>query len=349
MTWFAWRQFRFQAFIVLGLLFAVAVLFAITGPHLWSLYDSLKKCKAHDDCQSLTNSVYNGYNKIYPFVQALSLALPALLGMFWGAPLIARELESGTYRLAWTQGVTRARWVGTKLLVVGGASMVATGLMSWMLTWWASPYDTLSANRFSSSIFDSAYIAPIGYAAFAFALGVAAGVLWRRTVPAMATTLVVFLAVRLPFSHFVRPRLLTAITKVTSLKHAQNLGFERTPTGMSFVAGDGNPPNALLFSNKVVGDHGGTLTSTWLKDNCRALFNFSPPGNSGKGTHVTTGVRPAAFTNCLHKITASYHQLLSYQPAYRFWTFQWIEMSIFIVLGLLLSAFSYWWVRRRIA
>jgi ABC-2 family transporter protein len=348
MTWFAWRQFRFQAIIVLGLLTAVAVFFAITGPHLWHLYDGLKRCNAHGDCGSLTQSVYNGFNKIYPFVQALAIALPGLLGMFWGAPLIARELESGTYRLAWTQGVTRGRWIVTKLLVVGGAAMLAAGLMSWMFTWWSSPYDTLNANRFSSSIFDSAYIVPIGYAAFAFALGVAAGILWRRTVPAMATTLVVFIAVRLPFAHFIRPRLLTPLSRVTSFKHAQNIGFERTPTGMSFVVGDANQPNSLLVSNSIVGDHhGGTVTTQWLRTNCRGLFNFQPP--PGKGGPTSTGVRPAVFTDCTNKISASFHQVLTYQPAYRFWTFQWIEMSFYVVLAVLLGAFSYWWVRRRIA
>lgn len=348
MTWFAWRQFRFPAYFVLALLVGVAVVFAITGPHLWSLYDSLKTCSAHGDCGSLTQSVSNGYSKIYPFAQALSIALPGLLGMFWGAPLIARELESGTYRLAWTQEVTRERWVFTKLLVVGGASMVAAELMSVMLTWWSSPYDTLNANRFSSSVFDSQYIVPLGYAAFAFALGVAAGVVWRRTVPAMATTLVAFIAVRLPFSHFIRPRLLKPLTKVSSFKHVQNVGFIRTPTGLSFVAGVGNPPNALLVDNSVVGKHGATVTSQWLKDNCRALFNFSPPPNAGKGGPTSTGVRPTAFTDCQHKISTSFHLVASYQPAYRFWTFQWIEMSIYIVLAVLLGLFSYWWVRRRI-
>jgi hypothetical protein len=346
-TWFAWRQFRFQAGIVLALLVAVAVFFAVTAPHLWGLYDGLKTCSAHGDCGSLTQSVYNGYNKIYPFVQALSVALPGLLGMFWGAPLIARELESGTYRLAWTQGVTRGRWVATKLLVVGGASMLGAGLMSWLLTWWSSPYDTLDANRFSSTIFDSAYIVPIGYAAFAFALGVAAGVLWRRTVPAMATTLVAFVAVRIPFAHFIRPRLLSPLHQATSLKHAQNIGFQRTPTGMSFVVGDANQPNALLVSNSVVGNHGGVMTSRWLNINCHALFKFNPP--AGKGGPTSAGVRPTMFTNCMNKITASFHQVLTYQPASRFWTFQWIEMSTYIVFAILLGLFSYWWVRRRIA
>ena len=347
MTWFAWRQFRLQALVVLVLLVATAVFFAVTGPHLWSEYDSLKNCSAHGDCASLNSSVNNGYSKVFPFVQALVIALPGLLGMFWGAPLIARELESGTYRLAWTQGVTRARWVLTKLLVVGAASMVAAGLMSWMFMWWASPYDTLSANRFSSSVFDSAYIAPIGYAAFAFALGVAAGVVWRRTVPAMATTLVAFVAVRLSFAHYLRPRLLPPLTKVATLKHAQNIGFERTPTGMSFVVGDANQPNALLVSSSVVGNHGGTMSSQWLNIHCHALFKFNPP--PGKGGPTSVGVRPAMFTDCMNKISASFHQVLTYQPASRFWTFEWIEMSTFIVFALLLGAFSYWWVKRRIA
>jgi hypothetical protein len=269
--------------------------------------------------------------------------------MFWGAPLIAREIESGTYRLAWTQGVTRARWFVTKLLIVGGASMVAAGLLSWMFTWWSTPYDAVGADRFSSTIFDSSYIAPIGYAAFAFALGVTAGVLWRRTVPAMATTLAVFIAVRLSFAHYVRPRLLTPLSTIASFKHAQNIGFERTPTGMSFVAGSGSQPNALLVSDTVVGSHGGTVTSQWLKDNCRALFNFTPPPSQGKSGPTSVGVKPSAFTDCMHKITLSFHQVLTYQPANRFWTFQWMEMSIYIVLAILLGLFSYRWVRRRIA
>jgi len=42
------------------------------------------------------------------FLDFLVLAVPLLIGMFWGAPLISREFEAGTFRLAWTQGVTRS-------------------------------------------------------------------------------------------------------------------------------------------------------------------------------------------------------------------------------------------------
>jgi hypothetical protein len=348
MIWFAWRQFRFQALVVFGLLVAVALFFIVTGPHLADLYGELKVCKAHGDCDSLASSLLNTYNKELPFVQALDLIFPALLGMFWGAPLIARELESGTYRLAWTQGVTRSRWVLTKLAVVGGASMLATGLLSWMFTWWADPINTLNASRFGSAVFDTSYIAPIGYAAFAFALGVAAGVLWRRTVPAMATTIAAYVAVRVPFDHFVRPHLLSPVTLAASLKSVGNIGFERTPNGVSFIAGDVKRPNSLVASTSVVGKHGGEVTQQWLRDNCRSLLQLNSP-NPGKGGHVTTGIRPKAFTECIDKISASFHEVLLYQPAYRFWTFQWIEMTIYLVIAVLLGALSYWWVRRRFA
>ena len=345
---FAWRQFRFQALVVFGLVVAVALFFVFTGPHLANLYVELKSCKVHGDCQSLTNSLLNQYNKELPFVQALNLIFPALLGMFWGAPLIARELESGTFRLAWTQGVTRARWVLAKLAVVGGASMLAMGLLSWMFTWWASPIDTLNATRFGSNVFDTSYIAPIGYAAFAFALGVTAGVLWRRTVPAMATTIAVYIAVRVPFDHFVRPNLLSPVTLAASLKKVGNIGFERTPNGVSFIAGDVSRPNALVASTSVVGRHGGEVTQQWLRNHCRTLLQLNSP-SPGKGVHVTTGIRPKAFTECIDQITKSFHEVLLYQPASRFWTFQWIEMSIYLVIAVLLGAISYWWVRRRFA
>ena len=124
----------------------------------------------------------------------LVLVVPALIGMFWGAPLIAHELETGTFRLAWTQSVSRRRWLWVKMGLVGLASALTAGLLSLMSTWWFSPIDKVSQNRFSPASFGLHGFVPAGYAAFAFALGVTAGLLFRRTLPAMAVTLVGFVA-----------------------------------------------------------------------------------------------------------------------------------------------------------
>jgi len=88
-----------------------------------------------------------------------------------GSTLVARELETGTYRLAWTQSVTRTRWLAVKLGVVGLASMVVAGLFSLMVTWWFSPIDRVNMTVFAT--FDQRNIVAVGYAAFAFALGAA--------------------------------------------------------------------------------------------------------------------------------------------------------------------------------
>jgi hypothetical protein len=64
------------------------------------------------------------------FVGLLLLVLPMLAGMFWGAPLVAREVEHGTHRLVWTQGVSRLRWATTKIGLVSVAVLSASAC-SW--------------------------------------------------------------------------------------------------------------------------------------------------------------------------------------------------------------------------
>src|ERR1700722_16269716 len=111
MIWFAWRQFRLQAVVVAAALVAVGVLFLLTGPSMLHLYDTtVVHCRVHNDCGAATTILVSKYNKLFQFMTSFSVIVSALLGIFWGAPLIARELETGTYRLAWTQGVMRSRW-----------------------------------------------------------------------------------------------------------------------------------------------------------------------------------------------------------------------------------------------
>jgi ABC-2 family transporter protein len=330
MIWVTWRQFRAPTVVAAGALAALAIAFAVTGPQLAHLFDTtVLTCRAHGDCESAISS-FTGQDDILQKISGfLMQVVPALIGIFWGAPLIARELEAGTHRLAWTQSVTRGRWLVVKLGLVGLASMAAAGLLSLMVTWWSSPFDQISMNRLDPSIFGQRGIAPVGYAAFAFALGVTAGVLIRRTVPAMAATFAVFAAVQVAFALRLRAHLIAPLRLASPLNLASvnTLGI-RSP-GNSLVIGV-NPslPGAWIYSSQVTTAAGRTS----LGSSPQACGPNSP------------------FRACIAAVSRMHlRQVVIYQPASRFWAFQWYETAIYLALALALAGFCIWWVRRRLS
>lgn len=193
MIWLSWRQARVSAGWAAGLLLAAAVMWVVTGLQLRQV-----------------GSVIDAF-RVVQLINTAMIAVPALIGTFWGAPLVARELESGTYRLAWTQSVTRTRWLAEKMAVVGLLGLTVTGLATLGINWWSAPIDHAAGNIFTPSLFSVRGVVPVAYSAFAFALGVACGVLIRKTVPAMAVTLAAFTAVRLVVTLWVRPHFATPI------------------------------------------------------------------------------------------------------------------------------------------
>jgi hypothetical protein len=213
MIWVAWRQFRTQLVVALGAVLLLGIVILVTGLHLRHLYDTsgIRTCDTQADCQALGQAIVSHDKLMQNLLGPILLAVPALIGMFWGAPLLGRELESGTYRLAWTQSVSRTRWLAIKILLVGTASVAAAEIVSLMVTWWSSPIDHVNMNRLTPGVFDRRGIVAIGYAAFAFTLGLTAGAVIRRTLPAMAGTLVVFVAARVLISDQVRPHLRAAL------------------------------------------------------------------------------------------------------------------------------------------
>jgi ABC-type transport system involved in multi-copper enzyme maturation permease subunit len=355
--WLTWRQFRSQFAVVFGVLVVVAIILALTGHSLVDQADAyLKSCRTDTACGN--NPVLNADGNMQTGLTAVLLLAPALIGIFWGAPLVARELETGTYRLGWSQSITRNRWLGVKLGVVGLVSVAVAGLLSLMVTWWFSPIDTVNANRFGLSMFGLRDIAPLGYAAFAFALGVTAGVLMRRTLPAMATTLVAYVATRLAFTFWVRPHLMSPSHTDVGLKAAQEVGFSINASGgVQLVGGSPDIPNAWVYSSDVVNNAGQAPTTSVIKAACPNLPTGPPAGSvggSGGGgvAHVSigsTGRSPAVFQDCIAKLAANYHEVVTYQPASRFWAFQGIETAIFFALALLLGGLCFWWVRRRLS
>jgi ABC-2 family transporter protein len=235
MVWVAWRQFRTQALVTVGLLAALAGLVLVTGLHLRDVYNSLGgvHCGERHDCTALERHDRAVADLLGPAL----LAIPALLGMFWGAPLLARELESGTYRLAWTQSVTRRRWLLTKVVLVGMTALAVAGLASWLVSWWFGPLDAVKMDRLDPSVFTARGIVAIGYAGFAFALGVATGALTRRTLPAMAATLLSFIVTRIAVALWVRPHLLASRHALFSVTQGQSVGFLGSPSSVNLFVG----------------------------------------------------------------------------------------------------------------
>ncbi len=249
MIWLSWRQFRAQAVIAATALAALAVLFGVTSVTVASMSSSTGIAACHAHCAlvaaNFLTAVSNGVaGSIFNAAIVVLYAAPALIGTFWGAPLITRELETGTFRLAWNQSVPRARWLAAKLGLIGLAAMVTAGLLSLMTSWWASPLyqaarragqDSLSVNKLAPPLFGATGIAPLGYAAFAFALGVTAGVLIRKTLPAMAITLAIFAAVQILMPTLVRPHLIPPVHATEALGSVTFNGISETGNGRLFL------------------------------------------------------------------------------------------------------------------
>jgi ABC-type transport system involved in multi-copper enzyme maturation permease subunit len=361
---FSWRQFRAQAAIGVAGLVVVAIVLAVTGPHLVNVYDTaVAACRASGgQSTACINPVSATYKGLQVAVVALVLVVPALIGMFWGAPLIAHELETGTFRLAWTQSVSRLRWLFVKLGLVGLASMVVAGALSLMATWWASPLDKVNQNRFSASQFALHGFVPAGYAVFAFALAATVGLLMRRTLPAMAVTLAGFIGARLAVTYWLRPHYLSPVTMTQPLS-SSNTGFDFSgPIGAhgtaSVVAQAANLPNAWVSGSSIVDQAGQSPTSAYLALKCPGIGTGPPPQQtlkaagglfSGHGSvGKVSGDVQNTFNQCITALSAKYHAVVTYQPANRFWTFQTIETALFVVLALALAGGCAWWVRHRV-
>ncbi len=343
----AWLQARTQTIVAGAAILVAAVVLAVTGSNLAHLYSTIvAPCLANSDCSPTTlDSFLGSYSGLRTGLDLLVLVGPALLGIFWGAPMVAHELETGTFRLAWTQSVSRTRWLAIKLGVTLAITLAATGLLSLMVTWWAHPLDRVRADAFT--YFEQRDIVPIGYAAFGFVLGVMAGVVIRRTLPAMVTVLIVFTAARVAINHWVRYRLVAPL-HVTGVLDPDSTGFGRTGPGPAMLDPRApHLPNAWIYSTRIVDDAGHRLTSQVLTSMCPQLSVENVPRPLGTETRqqVPTDVQ-TALRDCVSVVGKQYHTLVTYQPSSRYWTFQWYELGIYLGAAALVAGACVWMIRR---
>jgi hypothetical protein len=354
MIWLTWRQFRGSAVAVATLLVVLAATLAVTGPGLAADYTAgITACVQDDTCGRFFDRFFGEYDRLFSAVTLVVLLLPALIGLFWGAPLITRELEANTHLLVWNQSITRVRWLAVKLGLVGLTAMAAAGLCGLAVTWWSDPLDKSAAPDLAMMtplVFGARGIAPLGYAAFAFVLGVAVGMLVRRALPAMALTLAVFVAVQIAMPMLVRPHLITPITSALELS-------EESVDGIGISRGDAAPGEGgslhLMLASAVPGQGGAWVLSSDLIDPSGRVINGERAGIQGVST--TSGpCAPAAgppnMQGCLVEINRlGYRQKAVYQPLERFWPLQWIETGIYALLTIGLTGFCFWWIRRRLS
>jgi hypothetical protein len=302
MNWLLWRQHRVQFALAVAAIVAFLVPTWITGSHMWSAYVA---CRASDVCAGPT--VLQGDNVMNTIVD-LTVVVPLLIGVFWGTTVIGRELETGTATLAWTQSITRRQWLRTKLLTVFGFAAFVSAAMAGLVTWWSRSHNAMQS-RFSPLQFDIQGIVPVAYTLFAVAVGLASGVLWRRALPAMATTIGVFVTMRIVIDNFVRAHYMSPVVKTFSMSRLMQ----------------GAPPGAW--------DRGSDL-----------VLNGHVINGPIHTTCVTSASRKAA-NGCMDAL--GYRLRLQYQPADRYWTFQYIETAIYVGLATVLVAAAVVLLRRR--
>jgi ABC-type transport system involved in multi-copper enzyme maturation permease subunit len=329
MIWLAWRQFRVQAVLTGTLLVLLAAYLVVLGLQVRSAYDTdVAKCLA-GNCATVRNNFLQTYGLQMSAVGIMLIVVPALIGLFWGAPLVAREFEAGTHRLVWNQSVTRTRWLAVKLALIGLAAVVVTGALSLLLTWAASRFDLVKGDRFAAAYFDSRNVVPLGYGLFAFVLGTVAGLVVRRVLVAMVITLAVFAAVQVLIPAVIRSNYLPPTTAGVKL------------TGESFDGG------AFTISDSVkIYDY--STPGAWSLTNEAQVVDVTGKPVAGKtvSSCVSPGDNgPEVDDACLAALDL--HFDYTYQPANRYWPFQWIELSLFAVLSLLVAGFGLWWIRNR--
>ena len=327
MAWVIWRQHRLALAGVLALFGAASVYLLISGLRMHHAYATVAACRPADSgiCQNVANDFLRTYVFGVGVTAALLQVIPALIGAFAGAPVLAREFETGTFRYTWTQGFGRARWTIAKLTPLAVAITAAAGSFSVLFSWYLAPIISAGDNNgpLYPTIFDLRGVMLAAWTLAAFAIGVLAGTLIRRVIPAMFATFAVWAGLAFATgaylrAHYVAP-LLTTNPNVAPRAWVISQWWTR-----------GGKPVTLDMINQ-------TLAAVDVRAITLGVFQPGP-------------ATPANFGDPVRYLIAhGYLQLTRYQPASRYWPFQWIESGWLLALSLLLITATVWLVRRRTA
>ncbi len=321
MIWLSWRQQRFESTLT-GLAFAAAAgLLLLTHQQLLHTFADLgiPGCLRGHSSTSACLDAYDAFKQDVSSEQTTInwLAyLPILLGVLLAATL-ALELEDGSYRLSWTQSVTRGRWAFGRIgFSLATALATATGL-SLIAGWWLRPLNRLQSPLLPGS-FEIAGVVPIAYALLGFAATLLVAVIWRRTLPALGTGAASAFAAHLLLQH-IRPTLIAPLTRVWVSGPAPYSRRDWLITGGSGAT-----------NYQYVDAHGHSFSAEQIQQLCG---------------HVSDSASKDHYVNCL--LTHRLGELIRLQPANRFWELQLLEAGIVVLVAVALLGSSIWWLRTR--
>jgi len=318
MAWVTWRQHRFALAGVAALLGALAVCLWLVGLQVHHAYAAAAAC--HPAGSAICYDMFSSFSVMDGFLANgfILQAVPALIGAFAGAPVLARELETGTFRYAWTQGFGRWRWTLAKLVLLAMAVAAAAGLFTLLMSWYYQPYFAAGNQTPQTPLFPGLFaLRGVAFAAWtlaAFAIGALAGMLIRRVVPAIAATLAAYAGLAFAAGLYLRQHYLTPL--LTSNPNV--------------------PGSAWIISQQWQTKGGQPVSQSVLSQVLQGAPQLAGKGGVPKSPDVTQ-----------YLIQHGYTQWTSYQPGSRFWPFQWIEGGWLLALSVLLIAATVWLVRRR--
>jgi len=328
MIWLTWRQHRIELLVMGIILLLFAGVLVATGANIASESQNIGAACASQQstCLQAQGALANYISRImessafYGLCIILPLILPVLAGIFIGAPAVAREFEQGTYRLIWTQGISWDRWLLVKIGMLICVILCAFGILYGFFSWWSFLIPTViqgNRNIDFSNHFDGWGIVTIAYALFALLLGIFTGTVMRKTVPAMAITLVIFVLVRILIVNFWRPYYIPPVVVATPAYTSPQI-----------------PAGSWIFSEDTVNRLGQSVTIDSLQV-CNQLLSSNP-----------TSAEKAQNDRCI--INHGFQNKTAYQPADRFWLLQGIESSIYVLIAAILFGLTFLWIRYRV-
>jgi hypothetical protein len=316
MAWVTWRQHRIALAGVAVFLVAWAGYLWLAGLRAYHAYAAATACRPASSiaCGEIVSQFNYSYGDPALHTAVFLQAVPALIGAFTGAPVLARELETGTFRYAWTLAFGRWRWALAKLVPLAITLAAAAGAFSLLFSWYFQPffadgYDT----PFAAEVFGLRGVAFAAWTLAAFAIGTLAGMLIRRVVPAIAATLAAWAGLALAVSLFLRQHYAAPL-----------------------VTSNPNVPGSAWIMSQWWTRSGRFAFAGWPSDSL--LMRICPSPGPYKQPRESV-------MQCLAR--HGYTQWTSYQPGSRFWPFQWIESGWLAALAVLLIAATVWLVRRR--